>query len=112
MNNLHLSDEAQADLAGIKAYISEELGNPSAARSVLRKITQDIRTLKRYALLGPKLSSICNIPSDYRFLVTGNYLTFYRVQGREIRVDRILNGRLNYLACLFSESIDQPPSVP
>ena len=31
MNNLHLSKEAQNDLAEIKAYITEELENPDAA---------------------------------------------------------------------------------
>ena len=31
MNDLHLSDEAQADLAGIKSYIAKDLENPSAA---------------------------------------------------------------------------------
>lgn len=31
MNNLHLSKEAQNDLAEIKAYIMEELENPDAA---------------------------------------------------------------------------------
>ena len=35
MNNLHLSDEAQADLAGIKSYIAKNLENPSAAISTV-----------------------------------------------------------------------------
>ena len=43
MNNLHLSDEAQADLAGIKSYIAKNLENPSAAISTVRNITKDIR---------------------------------------------------------------------
>ncbi len=33
MNDLHLSHEARIDLAGIKAYIAEDLENPQAALS-------------------------------------------------------------------------------
>ena len=79
MNNLHLSDEAQADLDGIKSYIAKNLENPSAAISTVRNITKDIRRLREHSLIGASLSSIAEVESDYRFLVTGSYLTFYRV---------------------------------
>ncbi|HIW27909.1 MAG TPA: type II toxin-antitoxin system RelE/ParE family toxin, partial [Candidatus Lawsonibacter pullicola] len=74
MNNLHLSDEAQADLAGIKSYIAKNLENPSAAISTVRNITKDIRRLREHSLIGASLSSIADVESDYRFLVTGSYL--------------------------------------
>lgn len=106
MNNIHMSDQAQADLVEIKAYISEELGNPAAARSILRRITGDIRSLKNHALLGAPLSSIAAVPGDYRFLVTGNYLSFYRVSGSEVYIDRIIYGRRDYLPCLFGDMPD------
>lgn len=108
MNNICLSDNAQNDLSEIKAYIAEELGNPTAADSIIRKITTDIRTLKQHALLGARLSSIADVPGDYRFLVTGNYLTFYRVSGTEIYIDRILYGRRDYLSSLFGDNKQHP----
>ena len=74
MNNLHLSDEAQADLAGIKSYIAKNLENPSAAISTVRNITKDLRRLREHSLIGASLSSIADVESDYRFLVTGSYL--------------------------------------
>lgn len=40
MNNLHLSKEAQNDLAEIKAYITEELENPDAALATISRITK------------------------------------------------------------------------
>ena len=103
MNKLHLSEAAQSDLADIQAYITGELGNPVAAKAVLRRIIKDIRALRDHALIGAPLFSITNVQSDYRFLVTGNYLTFYRVQGGEVYVDRILYGGRNYLRILFGE---------
>ena len=107
MNSLHLSGEAQADLEDIRAYLSEELENPAAALAVLRKITTSIRTLRNYALIGAPLSSITDVESDYRFLITGNYLTFYHVNGKDVYVDRILYGRRDYLRVLFGESPDE-----
>lgn len=107
MNNLHLSEEAQADLADIKAYITKELENPVAALSTVRKITKEIRTLREHALIGALLSSITDAEGNYRFLVTGNYLTFYRVQGSDVYVDRILYGRRDYLRTLFGDAQDE-----
>lgn len=71
------------------------------------KITKDIYALKNHALLGAPLSSIAEVPGDYRFLVTGNYLTFYRVSGTDIYIDRILYGRRDYLPCLFNGILKQ-----
>lgn len=107
MNNLHLSDEAQNDLVEIRDYIAIELENPTAALATVRKITKAIRTLRDHAMLGPSLSSVANIESDYRFLVSGSYLTFYRVYGKEIYVDRVLYGRRDYLRILFGDTSDE-----
>lgn len=101
MNNLHLSPEAKDDLAEIKKYIATELENPIAALNAVSRITKGIRALQTQAGIGAPLSSIANVDSDYRFLVSGNYLTFYRVNGNDVYVDRILYGRRDYLRILF-----------
>lgn len=103
MNNLHLSDEAQNDLVEIKAYIEEELLNPSAALATVRKITKSLRILKTYAKAGPPLSSIADVESDYRFIVSGNYMSFYRTYENEVYVDRILYARRDYMRVLFGD---------
>lgn len=101
MNNLHISEEAQNDLLEIKRYISEELENPAAAHATISKITKKIRILEKYASAGAPLSSIAATKSDYRFLVSGNYLIFYRACGKDIYIDRILYSRRDYLRILF-----------
>lgn len=103
MNKLCLSEEAQSDLAEIKAYITDELENPTAAENTLRRITKDMRILREYSSAGALLSSISDIESEYRFLVSGNYLTFYRVSGNNVYIDRILYGRRDYLRILFEK---------
>ena len=104
MNNLHLSEEAQNDLLEIKAYIEEELLNPSAALATVSRITKSLRILQSHAQAGAPLSSIADIESDYRFIVSGNYISFYRAYGREVYIDRILYARRDYMRILFGDS--------
>lgn len=110
MNNLHLSDLAQADLVEIKSYIADELGNPSAALATVTRITKDIRRLQDNALLGASLVAPMAMHEGYRFLVSGSYLTFYRVQGQVVYIDRVLYGRRDYLRVLFEDSLGDAPT--
>lgn len=103
MNQLHLSPVAQADLTEIKEYISEDLENSIAATSTVSKIMEQIRSLSGQPFIGTPLSAITDIESDYRFLVSGNYLVFYRAYGAEVYIDRILFGRRDYLRILFDD---------
>ena len=103
MNNLHLSEEAQNDLMEIKAYIEEELLNPSAALATVSRITKSLRILQTYPLTGTSLSSIADIESDYRFIVSVNYISFYRVYDSEVYIDRILYARRDYMRILFGD---------
>ena len=104
MNNLHLSEEAQNDLLEIKAYIEEDLLNPSAALATVSRITKSLRILQNHAQAGALISSIADIESDYRFIVSGNYISFYRAYGREVYIDRILYARRDYMRILFGDS--------
>ena len=106
MNNLHLSLEAQEDLSEIKAYIAEDLENPQAALSTITKITKTIRMLQDHALIGAPLSAVADVNSDYRYLVIGNYMVFYRVAGKDVFIDRVLYGRRDYLRILFANQQD------
>ena len=42
--------------------------------------------------------------SDYRFLVSGNYLVFYRAYGKDVYIDRVLYGRRDYMLILFGDA--------
>lgn len=103
MNELYLSPEAQTDLEEIKAYIADELENPSAALATVNRITKTLRILRTHAFAGAPLSTVTDVESDYRFLVSGNYLAFYRAYGNTVYVDRVLYGRRDYLRTLFGD---------
>ncbi len=87
----------------IKTYITEELENSDAALATVSKITKKIRILKNQAYVGTPLSSVADTESDYRFLVSGNYLVFYRAYGKDVYIDRVLYGRRDYMRILFSD---------
>ena len=102
-NKIYYSPEAKRDLDDIWEYVESELSNPAAARKVINRIMDDVDQLGLFPSLGAKLSSITDAETDYRYIVSGNYMTFYRISQNDIYVDRILYGRRDYLRVLFGE---------
>ena len=51
--------------------------------------------LENFSEIGAPLSSVTDIESDYRFLTSGNYMVFYRVNEQDVYIDRVLYGRLS-----------------
>ena len=92
---------AQQDLDEIWDYIATELDNRAAAANTVDSILSRIDLLKTFPESGTPLSSIYPIKTDYRFVVCGNYLAFYRYHSR-VYIDRILYAKRNYLKILFS----------
>jgi plasmid stabilization system protein ParE len=103
MAKIHISPEAANDLREIKEYIAAELENPAAAVSTVSKITKAIRGLAKFPDIGSYLSSKVSIPTDYRFLVVGSYLAFYRHERDDVYVIRVLYGKRDYIKILFGE---------
>ena len=102
-NKIHYSPESRRDLDDIWDYIVSELQNRSAAERVLDRIMDAVDQLESFAKMGTLLSSIADVGTDYRFLVSGNYMVFYRVQGYNVYIDCVLYGRSDYMRVLFEE---------
>ena len=102
-NNIHYSPASRRDLGDIWDYIASELQNRPAAERVTSRIMDEIDRLERFAAIGTPLSSVAGVGADYRFLVVGNYMVFYRVQGNDVYIDRILYGRSDYISVLFKD---------
>ena len=107
MNDLYLSKEAQNDLEEIKTYIEDVLLNPSAALKTVHRITKSLHILQEQALSGTPLSSITGIENDYRFVVSGNYISFYRAYDNKVYIDRILYARRDYMRILFVNDLEE-----
>ena len=104
-NKIHYSPESRRDLDDIWDYIVSELQNRSAAEHVVDRIMDAVDQLKNFAEMETLLSSIADVGTDYRFLVSGNYMVFYRVQGNDVYIDRVLYGRRDCMRVLFEDQI-------
>ena len=105
MANIQYSPKALRDLEAIGDYISGQLQNPIAALNTVNTIQDKIDKLEDFPYAGAPLSSIYDDidVEDYRFLVCLNYLAFYRVEGGNVHIDRIMYGRRDYITILFGE---------
>ena len=106
-HKIQYSKESLHDLDEIWDYIASELQNPIAAGRIVNSIMDAVDQLADFAEVGAPLTSVADIESDYRFLVTGNYLTFYRVYENGVFVDRVLYGRRDYLRILFGDMMSE-----
>ena len=101
MAKLLVSPAANDDLAAIRAYIANELSSPKAASNTIAKIINSIRLLADFPLSGAPLENVIDIPNDYRFVVSGKYISFYRCLDDTVYVDRVLYGGRDYVKILF-----------
>ena len=101
MVKIRYSAAAVQDLEQIGDHIAEVLKNSAAALNTLNTIQDSIENLVDFPHIGTQLSSIVEMETDYRFLVCGNCLVFYRVQRDYVYIDRVIYGRRDYLSILF-----------
>ena len=105
-NKIHYSAQAQRDLDEIWDSMVADLCNSKAAERMVTRILDAVDQLADFSGIGAPLSSVADTDADYRFLVTGSYLTFYRVHGNDVYVDRILYGRRDYLRILMGDQLE------
>lgn len=98
---LRLNPEAANDMEGIKEYIADELHNPDAARDILMDILNSCKNLLTFPMMGPSLTSITGIVTDFRYLICGSYLICYKADARFISIYRVLYGKQDYMRALF-----------
>ena len=112
-HKVHYTQVARNDLDEVWSYIAYELQNVSAAERTVDRIMDAIDRLADYPEIGPALTSIADVrEDDYRFLVTGSYITLYRVSGDDVYVDRVLYGRRDDLSLLFGSLPDDEADLP
>lgn len=106
MYEIRLNPLALKDLKSIKEYISVSLENPESARKVLNEIIETYEKLQYFPSMGTELSSKIDVKTDYRFLVCGNYLIFYKSDHQYVSIYRILYAKRNYLNILFANETE------
>ena len=107
MAKLIVSPMARADMREIGDYISQKLHNPDAALRMIRRFREAMSPLREFPESGAPLLAAGKQSAPYRYLVCGNYLIFYHVADDAIHVDRVLYGRRDYMAILFSDQLEE-----
>lgn len=100
---VRLSPTAVNDLKEIKNYIEQDLLNPSAAENVIKKIIKDYTRLETMPNIGIPLSKKVGFENDFRFIVSGNYLVFYKADNEYVSIYRVLYSRRDYLRLIFND---------
>ena len=103
MMKIRLTPTALNDLKEIKSYIENDLSNPIAANNVIKRIIEDYSRLELSPHMGPSLSTKVPFDTGYRFIVSGNYLMFYKADDEYVSIYRVLYGRRDYLKIVFDD---------
>ena len=107
MAKLIVSPMAQADMREIGDYISQKLRNPGAALRMIRRFREVMSPLREFPESGAPLLAAGKQSAPYRYLVCGSYLIFYHTAGDAVHIDRVLYGRRDYMAILFSDQLEE-----
>jgi len=101
-SEVRLLASAEQDLREIINYIAQD--NPVSAEALLHGFEVHFQTLSVYPLLGriPFDSDLQKL--DYRYLVAGKYLIFYKIDGTNVLVYRILHSAQDYMRVLDEDS--------
>ena len=111
MAKIKYSRLAHLDLEEIGDYIAGDLKNPIAAWNTVNRIQDAVDRLADFPELGALLAVHYDAAGSYRFLVCGNYLTFYRVVDDVVYIDRVLYGRRDYMKILFGEILEESDAI-
>ena len=90
------------DIKASADYIEKTLKNPSAAKSLKKKILHGISLLKENPQMGILLSrKYEGIKGNYRVITINKQLIFYEAYEEVIEIIRVIDGRTDYLTHLF-----------
>ena len=98
---IRYAQQAIDDLDAIFDYVCLE--NPVAAEKLLSVFDNSISRLQSTPYIGAALRTdqpMC-VAQGYRYLVVSPYLVFYRVDGHDVYISRILHSRQDWLSLLF-----------
>ena len=107
MAKLTVSPTARADMREIGDYISQKLRNPDAALRMVRRFREAMSPLREFPESGAPLLAAGKQSAPSRYLVCDSYLIFYHIADDAVHIDRVLYGRRDYMAILFSDQLEE-----
>ncbi len=99
-NKIHYSPKSLSDLDEIFDYIAFELKDIIAADNTVNDIIDSINILKQFAESGSVLCLPTGEVTIYRYVISGNFLSFYHLSENEVYIDRVIYGKRDYIKLL------------
>ena len=95
---LEITATARQNYADIAAYILEQSGSPETAIRLIRELQAYTERLKTFPLCGALPRDRFLLISGYRYLVKGEYLTFYTVNEsrKTVFIHAVFNAKKDY----------------
>ena len=85
-----LAPTAEVDLDDIWYYVAGESGNPEIADRIIDKITDTFWMLAQFPHVGRRRDR--DLSPGLRSFPVGEYVIFYRVEGRDVLVLHVMRG--------------------
>ncbi len=95
---IRINPVATADLQEIKNFIAED--NINAATKAVKEIIEKIESLVEFPEIGTMLMYKIRLKSKYRYIICGQYLIFYIYEDDIVSIQRILQGKRDYMSLL------------
>ena len=99
MATIRLTKKAITDIKKIYDYIFED--SQQNADNVKADIFQSINHLGLFPLMGASLAKKINVRTDYRYVITGRFLIFYKTDEKIVSIYRVLPSDMDYVKQLF-----------
>ena len=93
MRELLWRPRAHLDRESIALYLGCECNNPKAARAAMEDIDKAIEFARQFPEAGKRFPMNDDGRSDYRRVLAGSYVVFYKYDAETLTVYRVLHQR-------------------
>jgi plasmid stabilization system protein ParE len=96
------------DIDNVISFLTVAEYEPDSIKAILEGFYQDMSRLRDTPYIGAKLANKTSIPNEYRYLLSGQYLIFYKVYENEkiVRIFHVYHSREPYLVKLGLNDIE------
>ena len=89
MMKLRINPLVAEDLKNIKEYIAED--NEEMAVKTIQEIYAQIENIQQFPYAGANLSKRVSFRTDYKYVISGNYVVLYKIGDEYLEIYRVVN---------------------
>ncbi len=89
MMKLRINPIVAEDLKNIKEYIAED--NEEMTVRTIQEIYTRIENIQQFPYMGVDLSKRVSFRTDYKYVISGNYVVLYKIGNEYVEIYRVVN---------------------